>query len=72
MQPQAASARQPLPASPLTHVFEPRLGQSAKVMNASNPDPGTLMLEGESVAQKYIDELTAQGVNKVVLVRGAG
>jgi len=41
-------------------------------MNASNPDPGTLMLEGESVAQKYIDELTAQGVNKVVLARGAG
>ena len=53
-------------------MFEPRLGQSAKVMNASNPDPGTLMLEGESVAQKYIDELTAQGVNKVVLARGAG
>ena len=38
-------------------------------MNASNPDPGTIMLDGETMAQKYIDELTAQGVNKVVLVR---
>ena len=38
-------------------------------MNASNPDPGTIMLDGETMAQKYIDELTAQGVNKVVLAR---
>ena len=33
------------------------LDSRAKVMNASNPDPGTLMLDGESVAQRYIDEL---------------
>ena len=48
------------------------LDTSAKVMNASNPDRGTRMLEVESVAQKNIDELTAQGVNKVVLVTHHG
>ena len=48
------------------------LDTSAKVMNASNPDLGTRMLEVESVAQENIDELTAQGVNKVVLVTHHG
>lgn len=39
-----------------------------KTKESSRPDEGTLFLDEQTTAQKYIDELKAQGVNKIILV----
>jgi 5'-nucleotidase/UDP-sugar diphosphatase len=39
-----------------------------KTKNSSRPDTGTTFLNETTTAQKYIDELRAQGINKIVLV----
>lgn len=39
-----------------------------KTKNSSNPDASTQFLDETTTAQQYIDELTAQGVNKIVLL----
>lgn len=39
-----------------------------KTMNSSQPDPTTLFLDEVETAQKYIDVLTDQGIDKIVLV----
>lgn len=48
------------------------LDTAEKVNEASNPDKGTKVLDAAEVAQQYIDELTAAGVNKVVLLTHHG
>jgi len=40
--------------------------------NSSSPDPTTQFLDETETAQKYIDELTAQGVNKIILMSSYG
>ena len=45
---------------------------SGKTMQSSNPDEGTVLLNELSTTQKYVDELTAQGVNKIVLLSHIG
>lgn len=45
---------------------------SGKTMESSNPDEGTVLLNELSTTQKYVDELTAQGVNKIVLLSHIG
>ncbi|RVU84386.1 NAD nucleotidase [Leucothrix sargassi] len=39
-----------------------------KTANSSNPDATTEFLDEVETAQKYIDELTADGVNKIILL----
>lgn len=39
-----------------------------KTQNSSNPDASTQFLDEKETAQKYIDELTAMGVNKIILM----
>ena len=39
-----------------------------KTKNSSNPDDDTEFLDELATSQRYIDELTAQGVNKIILV----
>lgn len=39
-----------------------------KTKNSSNPDEGTEFLDETETAQKYIDELIDQGVNKIILL----
>lgn len=39
-----------------------------KTRNSSKPDNGTQFLDEATTAQQYIDELRAQGINKIVLV----
>ncbi len=41
---------------------------ASKTKASSNPDPTTAFLDETETAQHYIDELTAQGVNKIVLM----
>lgn len=43
-----------------------------KTMNSSQPDAGTLVLDERETAQVEIDILTAQGVNKIVLLTHIG
>lgn len=43
-----------------------------KTKNSSQPDAGTEFLDEAETAQKYIDELKAQGVNKIILVTHYG
>lgn len=39
-----------------------------KTQNSSNPDETTQFLDEKETAQKYIDELTKQGINKIILM----
>lgn len=39
-----------------------------KTMASSSPDPGTVLTDETTTAQRYIDELTADGIDKIVLV----
>lgn len=41
---------------------------AGKTKNSSNPDEATQFLDETSTAQQYIDELEAQGVNKIILL----
>ncbi|MAR90487.1 MAG: NAD nucleotidase [Pseudomonadales bacterium] len=41
---------------------------AGKTKNSSQPDAGTEFRDERETAQYYIDELTAQGVNKIILV----
>ncbi len=43
-----------------------------KTSVSSNPDPGTEFLDETATAQQYIDELTAMGVNKIVVLSHYG
>lgn len=45
---------------------------AGKTRNSSNPDPGTAFLDETETAQRAIDELRAQGVNKIVLATHVG
>ncbi len=73
----------PGPDSPLAdgylapYVIEDVAGQrvgiigvdiAGKTMNSSNPDPGTTLLDETETSQRYIDELTGMGVDKIVLL----
>lgn len=48
------------------------LDVAGKTKNSSRPDDGTAFLDEITTAQRYIDELTAQGVNKIVLLTHYG
>ncbi|ABC27320.1 5'-nucleotidase/2',3'-cyclic phosphodiesterase and related esterases [Hahella chejuensis KCTC 2396] len=39
-----------------------------KTQESSRPDAGTTLLDETATAQKYIDEISAQGVNKIILM----
>ncbi len=41
---------------------------ATKTKNSSSPDESTLFLDETETAQKYIDELTADGVNHIILL----
>ncbi|MFK4754255.1 5'-nucleotidase C-terminal domain-containing protein [Oceanobacter antarcticus] len=41
---------------------------ASKTQNSSFPDAGTLLLDETETAQQYIDELTAAGINKIILM----
>lgn len=41
---------------------------ASKTKSSSNPDDGTEFLDETTTAQQVIDELTAQGVNKIILL----
>jgi len=41
---------------------------AGKTKNSSRPDDGTMFADEATTAQKYIDELTTAGVNKIVLM----
>lgn len=41
---------------------------AGKTKNSSQPDDGTEFLDEATTAQQYIDELTAMGVNKIILL----
>ncbi|NMM44468.1 NAD nucleotidase [Rhodospirillaceae bacterium KN72] len=41
---------------------------ASKTKNSSSPDPTTMFLDEAETAQKYIDELTAKGVDRIVLL----
>jgi 5'-nucleotidase len=43
-----------------------------KTMESSQPDAGTILLDEKETAQAEIDSLTAQGVNKIVLLTHIG
>ncbi len=43
-----------------------------KTQNSSRPDPTTEFLDETTTAQRYIDELTHQGINKIVLLTHYG
>lgn len=81
--PTIAANVSPGPDSPLAegylvpYVIEEVAGQqvgligidiAGKTMASSSPDPGTTLLDETTTAQRYIDELTAMGVDKIVLV----
>lgn len=44
----------------------------AKTKNSSSPDPTTTFADETSTVQRYIDELTAQGIDKVILLTHQG
>lgn len=43
-----------------------------KTQVSSRPDPGTILLDEVDTAQQYIDELQAQGINKIIVVTHQG
>jgi 5'-nucleotidase/UDP-sugar diphosphatase len=43
-----------------------------KTLASSSPDPGTDILDETATAQRYIDELTARGINKIILLTHQG
>jgi len=43
-----------------------------KTMESSQPDPGTILLDEMETAQAVIDALTAEGVNKIILLTHIG
>ena len=48
------------------------LTTAAKTQNASRPDPGTRLLDEADSAQREIDHLRAQGIDKIVLLSHLG
>lgn len=48
------------------------LTTAAKTQNASRPDPGTRLLDEVDAAQREIDRLRAQGIDKIVLLSHLG
>ncbi|PLW83821.1 bifunctional metallophosphatase/5'-nucleotidase [Kineobactrum sediminis] len=45
---------------------------AGKTRNSSRPDPQTRLLDEQASAQRYIDEISRQGVNKIVLLTHLG
>ena len=45
---------------------------AGKTQNSSNPDAGTTFLDETTTSQQFIDELSAAGVNKIVLLTHYG
>ncbi len=81
--PVLAANVEPGPDSPLRdgylqpYVIEEVAGQqvgiigidiASKTMVSSSPSPGTVLTDETEAAQRYIDELTAMGVDKIVLL----
>jgi len=70
-----------VPAIESSKIFTLRNGErigvigidiAKKTMNSSQPDAGTILLDEKETAQAEIDTLTAQGVNKIVLLTHIG
>ena len=43
-----------------------------KTRNSSRPDPGTRFLDELATAQRYIDQLSSEGINKIILLTHIG
>jgi 5'-nucleotidase len=45
---------------------------AGKTKNSSSPDPTTVFTDEATAAQKYIDELSSKGINKIILLAHQG